>query len=548
MQPQIIVNVLHTQYSVVKEVMKDIMHFSLSAAAEGEWDLLWADAGMTAEILARMKPYQKVNHFPNMSCLARKNHLGRNLMRMRKAFPKDYNFFPQTWMLPLEWNSLRAELAKGGDHIYILKPEALSQGKGIFLTRNFENVGQNDRYVVQRYLRRPYLIDGLKFDLRIYVLVYGCDPLRIYIYKEGLARLATAKYEGPNADNIDNLYMHLTNYAINKMSKDFVFNSDADRADVGHKRSLDFVWRYIDANGGNSRSLRRKIKRCIVKTLCAVQPQLSRTYRSCQPNDTGNNMCFEVLGFDIILDHKLKPWLLEVNHAPSFTTDTPFDHKVKAELLSDTVRLLHMNPVDRIQHYQQKQEEFDARAMGRAAHERVTKEEREEMRKEAMELRDKYEMQHLGGYTRIYPDDKSKIAGKCAAFIAFAESALDQFYGLNKKPAPAKRPSTAATLPRGKSIQRPRVDKRLGLSTAAENPASEKKELRGRVLPAQIEPQCAEKRASSQQRADLRKIYGATLGLAKKSTVFMKVREKENDGRVKNTVTMRKLAQWMILR
>lgn len=53
-------------------------------------------------------------------------------------------------------------------------------------------------------------------------------------------------------------------------------------------------------------------------------------------------MCFEVLGFDIMLDNKLKPWLIEVNHSPSFDTDTPLDLKVKSELISDVFRLLNM--------------------------------------------------------------------------------------------------------------------------------------------------------------------------------------------------------------
>lgn len=51
-------------------------------------------------------------------------------------------------------------------------------------------------------------------------------------------------------------------------------------------------------------------------------------------------MCFELLGFDILLDKHGKAWLLEVNHAPSFNVDTPLDQKVKRQLLSDTFKLL----------------------------------------------------------------------------------------------------------------------------------------------------------------------------------------------------------------
>ena len=82
-----------------------------------------------------------------------------------------------------------------------------------------------EQLVAQRYMHRPYLIDDLKFDLRIYVLVYGVDPLRVFMFKEGLARFATETYTGPAKANLDNLYMHLTNYAINKNAANFVKNS-----------------------------------------------------------------------------------------------------------------------------------------------------------------------------------------------------------------------------------------------------------------------------------------------------------------------------------
>ena len=79
----------------------------------------------------------------------------------------------------------------------ISKPEANCQGRGIFLTRNLEDFANGDHRVVQKYLKDPFLIDGLKFDLRVYALVAGCDPLRVYVYKEGLARFATEAYVPP---------------------------------------------------------------------------------------------------------------------------------------------------------------------------------------------------------------------------------------------------------------------------------------------------------------------------------------------------------------
>ena len=52
-------------------------------------------------------------------------------------------------------------------------------------------------------------------------------------------------------------------------------------------------------------------------------------------------MCFEILGFDIMFDEKkCTPMLLEVNHSPSFSTDSPIDEKVKGDIIRDTVRML----------------------------------------------------------------------------------------------------------------------------------------------------------------------------------------------------------------
>ena len=80
--------------------------------------------------------------------------------------------------------------------------------------------------IVQRYINNPLLIDGLKFDLRIYVLVTCVQPLRVFLYRDGLARFATKKFEATSDKNIGDLFQHLTNYAINKNHEDFKIDEE----------------------------------------------------------------------------------------------------------------------------------------------------------------------------------------------------------------------------------------------------------------------------------------------------------------------------------
>ncbi len=116
-----------------------------------DWDIYWTDAGVLPERIAKMKPYQKVNHFPGMFQLARKNHLARNLIKMAKKFEKDYRFFPRTYLLPYEFAEFKSTFAnKTGINrpVYIVKPEAGCQGRGIFLTNDFADLSPDDHYVV----------------------------------------------------------------------------------------------------------------------------------------------------------------------------------------------------------------------------------------------------------------------------------------------------------------------------------------------------------------------------------------------------------------
>lgn len=91
----------YTHYPIIKEIGK-LFNFKITRNDDADWDLIWLDGQLPPEKMLRMKSHQKANHYPGMYALSRKNHLGRNLMKMMKQFPNDYRFFPRTWLLPYE--------------------------------------------------------------------------------------------------------------------------------------------------------------------------------------------------------------------------------------------------------------------------------------------------------------------------------------------------------------------------------------------------------------------------------------------------------------
>lgn len=117
---------------------------------------------------------------------------------------------------------LKAEAEKS---IWILKPQASSCGRGIrLITRdNLNTIPPHKKAVVQRYLHQPHLINGVKYDLRLYVAVTSFDPLRVYLFEHGLVRFSTSKY---TLKNLTSRFAHLTNYSINKKSAKFVEHVD----------------------------------------------------------------------------------------------------------------------------------------------------------------------------------------------------------------------------------------------------------------------------------------------------------------------------------
>lgn len=462
------------KYDVVRRVSRK---FGFKEVSDDEdWTLYWTDYSVALERVMEMKKYQKINHFPGMSEICRKDLLARNLNRMNKMFPKEYNIFPKTWCLPADYGDFLAYTRQKKNKTYILKPETGCQGRGIWVTRNPKEIKPHEHMICQQYMARPFLIDGFKFDLRIYTLVTSCDPLRIFLFKDGLARFATNKYIEPTHNNVDNVFMHLTNYAINKHSEDFIRDDEA-----GSKRRISTINRYLRDKGYDVDKMWADIDDVIIKTLISAHSILKHNYRTCFPNHVKGSACFEILGFDVLLDRKLRPQVLEVNHSPSFNTDSELDREIKGALVWDSLNLVNFGACDRRKCIEEEKRRIKDRLLGRGV-KKETREELEIAQAQYLEVLERYENNHLGNFRRIYPNpgyekyekffhSSGSLFQETAAFKARSEMARQQRDEIARKKEKmesmlkGKRNSSTGLRPESPSSRRKRSIKRAIVPT-----------------------------------------------------------------------------------
>ena len=211
------------------------------------------------------------------------------------------------------------------------------QGRGIYLTKKIPSVPKSgENLVVQEYVRSPLLIDGRKFDLRLYVIVTSVFPyFRAFIHKRGLVRLCSVEYVQPKGSNLEKVEMHLTNFAVNRNSN------------VEVKQGLEWFWNWYENEQqlGSREELWQKIHDIVAKTLLPISSLLRHRYRACFASKETGTGCFELLGIDVMITEKLEPVLIELNHLPSFETSAELDDSVKTEVVLEagTDAVEHLN-------------------------------------------------------------------------------------------------------------------------------------------------------------------------------------------------------------
>ncbi|XP_047482894.1 probable tubulin polyglutamylase TTLL2 [Penaeus chinensis] len=325
------------------------------------WHVWWRH-GFPPGVYRRLKPHQVVNHIPRANGLCKKDSLARSLQKMKHVFGSIFDFFPATYLLPCEYTKLVAEYtrlmyhnkAEGGtkaqvagastgglgsgaglsagqnasdpaaQNIWICKPIGSSQGRGISIFQDLHELSYASSAVVQRYIGNPLLVGGYKCDVRLYVLVTSFLPLTVYVYTEGIVRFGTEKY---SLAALDNLFSHLTNTSLNKLAPGY--RTEKERVGSGCKWTVGELRRYLAGSGQKDWLLWQRVGILVSLTLISQVGHVPHHHN-----------CFELYGFDILVDDSLTPSLLEVNRCPSLSYDCDVDRVVKKPMLHHMFDLL----------------------------------------------------------------------------------------------------------------------------------------------------------------------------------------------------------------
>ena len=201
--------------------------------------------------------------------------------------------------------------------------EIFSKNKDIYeFTEQAYHKYRSNIIVIQKYIEKPLLYFGRKFDIRIWVLL--THDFKVYMFNEGHLKCCSVKYDL----NLNDNFSHLTNYSFQK------YNNNFGKYEKGNEVSFDDLQYNIKENYNNCIDFKKeiipKIKKIIKFVFQAVKNKI---------NGLNRNYTFEIYGFDFMLDNEFNPFLIEVNLNPGLEESSPLIKMLVPRMLDDALRL-----------------------------------------------------------------------------------------------------------------------------------------------------------------------------------------------------------------
>ena len=288
--------------------------------------------------------YQKVFRYLNSEYLFRKNILYKSYISMKKLYFNDFDYMPLTYNYPddkeLIDNKFKDYILDIND-LWLIKPTNLYLGINVEIFKSLKEIKMKE-YVITKYITNINLINGKKYDLRLYVLISSLKPLRIYFYKEGLVRIASKKYS-LEINSLRDKFIHLTNTNVNYKSKDYknpIHNNDEN----SNFWSISMYRKFLKRKNVIWDSIREKIKDIIIKSIISVYKKLIYEIKK---NDLSEQCFYNLLGFDLLISNNFTPILIEINKNPNMKILNIIGKQIKTKLFIDTLNLIGINPYSR---------------------------------------------------------------------------------------------------------------------------------------------------------------------------------------------------------
>ena len=181
---------------------------------------------------------------------------------------------------------------------------------------------QSNFIILQKYIEKPFLYYGRKFDIRIWVLI--SHKMDVYIFKEGHLKASSVNY---SLDN-NNSFVHLTNYSLQKYNKNF------SKYEMGNEISFETFQAFLDTQGENSFNFKETIIPKF-KSIIELTAKASKTII----NRSKKNYSFEIFGYDFMMDEDRNVYLIEINTNPGLEISSKVIEILVPRMIDDALRL-----------------------------------------------------------------------------------------------------------------------------------------------------------------------------------------------------------------
>jgi tubulin polyglutamylase TTLL6/13 len=236
---------------------------------------------------------------------------------------------PETFLMPEDREALLAYAVENPRAVYIAKPRRGTGGQNMAISRDAAALAEKPDVVVQRYVDRPYLVDGRKGHVRLHGLVASLDPFRAYLHAEGVVRFAPETYDSSDAGLAD-VHAHITNTALHKDHPKLVVSQKAEEENVGAVWSLSAYLDRLKADGVDVAALREELKTLVRGFVRTVHAE--GVFGS-QAKFPRRSFPLKMFGLDVLIDADAKPWLIEAQRKPAMA-GSPLVSKIAGKAMT----------------------------------------------------------------------------------------------------------------------------------------------------------------------------------------------------------------------